>query len=341
MPYTSRRRVSPPLHETMMGGNMTARLLIATIACLGAGLAAAQGFPAKPIRVIVPFPPGGPSDYVGRLTAQKLAETIGQQVIVDNRSGAGGALGTELAARAAPDGYTLIIVNTGTVTVLPHLMSKLPYNPQRDFAPITNVMGGPSYLLVHPSVPARNLKELIALAKARPGQITYASAGMGQISHMNGELLRLLAGIDLLHVPYKGTGPIMPEVLGGQVSVTFSTSIDTVQFAKAGRVRLLAVTGKERLANVPDTPTMEEAGLPGFESLNWNGLAAPAGTPREIVQRLQRELAKGLASPDIKEKVAALGNFVIADTPEQFAAFIRSDFDKWGKVVKAAGIKVE
>jgi tripartite-type tricarboxylate transporter receptor subunit TctC len=202
-------------------------------------------------------------------------------------------------------------------------------------------MGGPSFLLLHPSVPARNLRELIALAKQRPGQLTYASAGVGQISHMNGELLRLLAGIDLLHVPYKGTGPIMPELLGGQVSITFSTSIDALQFAKSGRARLLAVTGKQRLAATPDTPSMDEAGLPGFESLNWNGLAVASGVPRDIVQRLNREIVRAMNTPDIKEKVTALGNYVIADTPEQFAAYIRSDYEKWGKVVKAANIKVD
>jgi tripartite-type tricarboxylate transporter receptor subunit TctC len=193
---------------------------------------------------------------------------------------------------------------------------------------------------LHPSVPAQNLKELIALAKKRPGQLSYASASVGQISHMNGELMKLLAGIDVLHVPYKGTGPIMPELIGGQVSMTFSTSVDNLQFVKAGRVRLVAVTGKERLPMVPTTPTMAESGLPGFESLNWNGIVGPAGMPRDIVQRLNREFVRALNAPDVKEKVIAQGNFVIGDTPEQFGAYIREEYEKWGRVVKQANIKV-
>jgi tripartite-type tricarboxylate transporter receptor subunit TctC len=323
---------------------MTSRracILVAFAAIVGAyhAPAGAQTFPAKPIRIVVPFPPGGPSDYAARVLAQKLPETFGQQAIVENRPGAGGALGAEQVARAAPDGYLTVIANTGMLTILPHLEAKLPYDALRDFTPITNLIGGPSFLLLHPSVPARNLKELIALAKKRPGQLSYASASVGQISHMNGELMKLLAGIDVLHVPYKGTGPIMPELIGGQVSMTFSTSADTLQFVKAGRVRLLAVTGKQRLPMVADTPTMAESGLPGFESLNWNGIAGPAGMPRDIVQRLNREFVRALNAPDVKEKVLALGNFVIGDTPEQFGAYIREESEKWGRVVKQANIK--
>jgi tripartite-type tricarboxylate transporter receptor subunit TctC len=306
-----------------------------------AGLAGAQTFPAKPIRIMVAFPPGGPSDYAARVVSTKLAESLGQPVVVDNRPGAGGALATELAARAAPDGYTLVVGNTGTLTVLPHLQAKIPYDALRDFTPITNLIGGPSFLLLHPSVPAKNLRELVALAKRQPGKLTYASAGVGQISHMNGELLKLLAGIDLLHVPYKGTGQVTPELLGGQVSMTFSTSVDNLQFVKAGRVRLLAVTGKERLGVIPDTPTMAEAGVPGFESLNWNGIVGPARIPRDIVNRLNRELVRAVRAPDVAEKVIAQGNFVIGDTPEQFGAYIRTESEKWGRVVKQAKIKVD
>ena len=194
---------------------------------------------------------------------------------------------------------------------------------------------------MHPSLPAKNLRELIALAKREPGKLTYASAGVGQISHMNGELLKLLAHIDMLHVPYKGTAAITPELLGGQVMVTFSTAVETLQLAKTGRVRLLAVTGKERLAMIPDTPTMAEAGVPGFESLNWNGIVGPARLPTEIVDRLNRELVRAIRMPDVTEKVAAQGNFVIGDTPEQFANYIRADFEKWGRVVKEARIKID
>ena len=295
----------------------------------------------RTVRIVVPFPPGGPSDYAARVVAQKLPEFLGQPVIVDNRPGASGTTGAEQVARSAPDGNTMTIANTGMLTILPHLQAKMPYDVFRDFTPITNLIGGPSFLLVHPSIPAKNLRELIALAKKRPGALTYASASVGQISHMNGELMKLLAGIDVLHVPYKGTGPIMPELIGGQVSMTFSTSIDTLAFVKAARVNLIAVTGKQRLPMVPDTPTMAEAGLPGFESLNWNGLVGPANIPRDVLTRLNREIARTLNSPDVKEKVVAQGNFVIGDTPEEFTAYIRSEYDKWGRVVKQANIKLE
>jgi tripartite-type tricarboxylate transporter receptor subunit TctC len=314
--------------------------IIAIAALTLAAHAAAQA-PGKQVRIVVPFPPGGPSDYAARVVAQKLPDFLGQPVIVDNRPGANGTLGAEYTARSAPDGMTICIANVGMITILPHLQAKMPYDTFRDFTPITNLIGGPSFLLVHPSIPARNVKELIALAKKRPGELTYASAGLGQISHMNGELMKLLAGIDVLHVPYKGTGPIMPELIGGQVSMTFSTSIETLQFVKAARVRLLAVTGKQRLAMIPDTPTMEEAGLAGFESLNWNGIVGPAGLPRDVLARLNREIVRAVNAPDVKEKVAAQGNFVIGDTPEQFAAYIRTEYDKWGRVVKQANIKLE
>ena len=312
-----------------------------TLLALIPGIAAAQSFPAKPVRIIVAFPPGGPSDYAARVVSLKLTDFVGQSVLVDNRPGAGGVLGTELVARAAPDGYTLLIGNTGTLSVLPHLKATMPYDALRDFTAITNLIGGPSFLLTHPSVPVKNLRELITLARKRPGQLTYASAGVGQISHMNGELLRQLAGIDLLHVPYKGTGPIMPEILGGQVSITFSTSIDNLQFVKLGRLRALAVTGRERLAVAHDLPTMAEAGLPGFESLNWNGIVGPAGMPRDIVNRLNREIVRAINLPDVKEKVLAQGNFVIGDTPEQFAAFILAESNKWARVVKQGNINIE
>lgn len=306
-----------------------------------AGVAQAQTFPAKPIRIVVPFPPGGPSDYAARIVNVRLSEALGQPVIIDNRAGAGGAVGTEAVARSSPDGHTLLIANTGTLTVLPHLQAKLGYEPLRDFTPITNLIGGPSFLLVHPSVPAKTLKELIALAKRQPGKLTYASTGVGQIAHMNYELLRQLAGIDVLHVPYKGSGPVMPDLLGGQVMITFSTSAENLQMVKAGRVRLLAVTGKERLPMVPDTPTMAEAGVPGFESLNWNGVVAPARLARDIVERLNREFVRAIKAPEVIEKVAALGNFVIGDTADQFGSYIRAESEKWARVVKQGNIRIE
>jgi len=301
----------------------------------------AQSFPVKPIRLVVPFPPGGPSDYAARVISAKLPEFFGQQVIVDNRPGASGTLGAEQVARTAPDGYTMVIANTGMLTILPHLQRKMPYDPFNDFTPITNLIGGPSFLLVHPSVPAKSVRDLIAIAKRAPGQLTYASASIGQISHMNGELMKILAGIDMLHVPYKGTGPIMPELIGGQVSMTFSTSVETLSFVKAGRVRLLAVTGAKRLAILPDVPTMAESGLPGFESLNWNGIVGPAKMPRDILERLSREIVRALNLPDVKERVAAQGNDIIGDGPDAFSKFIRAESSKWGRVVKQAGIKLD
>ena len=323
---------------------MLARWMLGSLLALTtalAGLAGAQSFPDKPLRIVVPYPAGGQSDYAARVVSLKLAEVLKRPVVVDNRPGANGMLGTELVARSAPDGFTMVVGSTGTLTVLPHLQSKIPYDVLKDFTPIVNLIGGPSFLLVHPSVPAKNLRELIALAKRQPGRLAYTSSGYGAISHMNGELLRQFAGIDLLHVPYKSSNIQITELVGGMVSMSFSTSVDTLQFVKAGRVRLLAVTGKQRLPMIADTPTMEEAGLPGFDSLNWNGIVGPANIPRDIVNRLNREMVQAINSPDVAGKIVALGNYVIGDTPEQFGAFIRAEWDKWGRVVKLGNIKVE
>ena len=314
---------------------------VAGLLALAPLLASAQAYPVKPVRILIPFPPGGPSDYAARVVGIKLAEFIGQSVIADNRPGAGGLVATELGARAAPDGYTLLIANTGTFAVLPHLQAKIPYDAMRDFTPIVNLIAGPAFLLVHPSVPARNLRELIALAKKMPGQITHGSAGICQSSHLNGELLKQLAGIDFLQIPYKGSGPIIPELIGGQLMMHFSTSVDNLQFVKSGRVRALAVTGTTRLSVASDLPTMAEAGLPGFESLNWNGVVGPAGLQRDIVLRLNQEMVRVLNLPDVKEKIIAQGNYVVGDTPEQFAAFMRAESDKWQRVVRKGNIKLE
>ena len=314
---------------------------VAGLLALAPLLASAQAYPVKPVRILIPFPPGGPSDYAARVVGIKLAEFLGQPVVADNRPGAGGLVATELGARAAPDGYTLLIANTGTFAVLPHLHAKIPYDAVRDFTPIVNLIAGPAFLLVHPSVPVRNLRDLIALAKKMPGQITHGSAGIGQSSHLNGELLKQLAGIDFLQIPYKGSGPIMPELIGGQLMMHFSTSVDNLQFVKSGRVRALAVTGTTRLGVAPDLPTMAEAGLPGFESLNWNGVVGPAGLQRDIVLRLNQEMVRVLNLPDVKEKIIAQGNYVVGDTPEQFAAFMRAESDKWQRVVRKGNIKLE
>ena len=320
---------------------MLVRGLLASLWIFAAGAVSAQTYPARPVRIVIPFPPGGPSDYAGRVVSARLTEFLGQPIVIDNRPGAGGLLATESVFRAAPDGYTLLIANTGTMTVLPHLHAKLAFDPLRDFTPICNLIAGPAILLIHPSVPAKDLRELIALAKRLPGQLTIAHAGMGQQSHMNSELLKQLAGITFLDVAYKGTGPMMAELIGGQVSMFFSTSSDNLQFVRAGRVRALAVTGPQRLSVAPDIPTTAEAGLPGFEALNWNGIVGPAGLARDIVARLNRDLVRSVNSPDVRDKVAALGNYVIGDTPEQFSAFMRTESIKWAQVVKKANIKLD
>jgi len=310
--------------------------------CLAPGDAAlAQSYPTKPIRIVVAFAPGGPSDYAARVVGQRLPELLGQQVIVDNRPGAGGILGSELVAKSPPDGYTLLIANVGMLSVAPHLYSKLPYDPFKGFAPITNLIGGPSWLVIHPSVPVHNVKELIALAKARPGQLTYGSAGAGQVSHLNGELFKIMAGVDIVHVPYRGTGQITPDLLGGQISMSFSTDIQSLVLARAGKLRMLAVTGLKRSPAAPEVPTVDESGLEGFEALNWNGVVASGGTPRDIITRLNRDFVKVIQLPEVRERVEAQGNIVIGDTPEEFAAYIRAESDKWSKVIKQVGIKLD
>jgi len=296
--------------------------------------------PARVLRIVVPSPPGGPSDFAARVVAQRLPEALGQTVIVDNRPGGASVPGIEYAIRQPADGNTLFIGNVGTLAILPHLQ-KLPYDTLKDVTAVANLIGGPSFLLVHPSVPVKSVKDLIALARKRPGALTFASASIGQISHMNGELMKVLAGIDMLHVPYKGTALVIPALISGEVSMTFSTSIDALQFVKAGRMRLLAVTGRQRLPMIPEVPTMAESGLPGFDSLNWNGILGPAGLPKDVLARLNREIVRAVSSPEVQEKVAAQGNFIIGDSPEAFAAFIRTEHSKWGEVVKRASIKLE
>jgi len=327
---------------TKMIRNVPLLLGMGALLCLAPGNGAlAQSYPAKPIRIVVAFAPGGPSDFAARVISQRLPKLLGQQVVVDNRAGAGGLVGAEHVAKSQPDGYTLLIANVGMLSVARYLYSKLPYDPARDFAPITNLIGGPSWLIVHPSVPVHSAKELIALAKARPGQLTYGSAGVGQVSHLNGELFKIMAGVDIVHVPYKGTGQITPDLIGGQISMSFSTDIQNLLFAKAGKLRMLAVTSLKRSPAAPEVPTVDESGLKGFEVLNWNGIVAPAGTPREIIALLNRDFVKVIQLPEVKQLVGAQGNIVIGDTSEEFGAYIRAESDKWSKVIKQLGIKLD
>ncbi len=327
---------------TKMIRNVPLLLGMGALLCLAPGNGAlAQSYPAKPIRIVVAFAPGGPSDFAARVISQRLPKLLGQQVVVDNRAGAGGLVGAEHVAKSQPDGYTLLIANVGMLSVARYLYSKLPYDPARDFAPITNLIGGPSWLIVHPSVPVHSAKELIALAKARPGQLTYGSAGVGQVSHLNGELFKIMAGVDIVHVPYKGTGQITPDLIGGQISMSFSTDIQSLLLGKAGKLRMLAVTSLKRSPAAPEVPTVDESGLKGFEVLNWNGIVAPAGTPREIIALLNRDFVKVIQLPEVKQLVGAQGNIVIGDTSEEFGAYIRAESDKWSKVIKQLGIKLD
>lgn len=317
------------------------RLCAALLALALAGTAWAQAFPSKPIRIVVPFPPGGPSDYAARSVSQHLPALIGQPVIVDNRSGGAGITGTDAVAKSAPDGYTLLVATVGVMVIAPYLFPKLPYDPFKDFVPITNLISGPSVLVVHPSVPAHSVQELIALARAKPGSLTYGSTGAGQISHLNGELFKALAGVDILHVPYKGAAPVLPAMISGEISMNFSTAIDGLGLMRAGRLRALAVTSPKRLAVMPEVPTMDESGLKGYDVSNWNAIWAPAGTPRALIDRLNREICKAMDSPDVRERVAAQGNLIVCDSPDDFAAYIRKEAGKWSKVVQDARIKLD
>jgi tripartite-type tricarboxylate transporter receptor subunit TctC len=289
----------------------------------------------------MPYPAGGSIDAAGRAVALKLADTFGQQIVIDNRTGAGGIIGTETAAHAVPDGYTLVIGGTGTLALSPHLHRKLPYDPVRDFAPVTMLIASPYVIVVHPSVAANNVKELIALAKARPGQINYASGGAGSAPHFASEMFNTAAGVKLTHVPYKGSTPGVIDLIGGQVQVMFTGIPSVLAYIKTNRVRALAVTGKTRTAALPDMPTVIESGVPGYVVTPWFGLLVPARTPPAIVATLHRETVKVLRSPALLERFATEGVDPVGDTPEHFAAYIKEEIVKWGKVVKDTGMRAE
>ena len=311
---------------------------LAGAAALGAH---AQQFPVKPVRIIVAFPPGGGTDIVARLLGQKLAEPWGQQAIVDNRAGASGVIGTEAAARAAPDGYTWFMGTMGNLTVNQHLYAKMPVDPQRDLTALSQVVAVHFVAVSHPSLPAKNVKELIALAKSRPGQINYSSSGPGGAPHLGGELLKSMAGIDLVHIPYKGSGPSFTDLLGGQVSLTFDSLVQAYPYIKAGKLNALGVLGSKRSPLLPNVPTIAESGVPGYELTNWFGLVVPAGTPRDLIVRLYGDVSKALAQGDIREKLHAMGADVIGSSPDAFAAFMKAETAKWAKIVKQASIRAE
>ena len=314
---------------------------IATLAGSGAGPALAQNYPTRVVRIVVPQAPGAQSELFARMLGQKLSESLGQSVINDPRPGAGGAIGAEVAARAAPDGYTLLFGTNSTHGSNPALYAKLPYDAVRDFAPIALTVGMPYVLSVHPSLPVANLKQLIAFAKSKPGQLYYASAGNGSTHQLSGELLKSMARINIVHVPYKGGPPATAATVGGEVSMLFNTVGSVQPSVKSGRLRALAVTTTSRSGALPDVPTMAEAGLPGFEMQSWFGLLAPAGTPRPIISRLNAETIKALNTPEMKSAIATMGANLMSGSPEQFADHIKSEIGRIGEIVKAAGIKTE
>jgi tripartite-type tricarboxylate transporter receptor subunit TctC len=300
----------------------------------------AQSWPSKPIRYIVPFPPGGATDILARSIADKLGPALGQPVIVENRAGAAGNIGTELAAKAAPDGYTILMV-TVAQSISETLYAKLGYNLMRDLAPVILVARVPNVMVVHPSVPARSVKEFIDYAKANPGKVNFASSGSGTSIHMSGELFKLLTGVDIVHVPYKGSAAALTDLIGGQVSVMFDNLPPSMSHIRSGKLRPLAITTTTRYPTLPDLPTMVEAGVPGYESSSWFGIMAPAGTPKDIIARLNAEARKIMALPDVRERFDQQGAIASPGTPEDFDAFIRAEIAKWGKVVKASGAKVD
>jgi tripartite-type tricarboxylate transporter receptor subunit TctC len=316
-----------------------------TTATLGLAIAAhvsaGEPYPAKPIRLVVGFPPGGFVDFTARLVGAPLGAALGQQVVVENRGGAGGIVGTEIVARAAPDGYTLTVGSAGTHAVNQSLYAKLPYNVLRDFQPVARLADAPSVLAVHPSLPANNVKELLALARAKPGQINYASAGSGTSTHLAAALFEHLGKVKMVHVPFKGGGPAIVALLAGEVPVTFGTAASVSPHTKTGRLRGLAVTSGARSAVLPDLPTIAEAGIPGYEMLNWLGLFAPAGTPRPIVERLANEALRIVRTPDVVQRFHAQGAEPSPLGTEAFAALVKSEIAKWAKVVAATGMTAE
>jgi tripartite-type tricarboxylate transporter receptor subunit TctC len=315
----------------------------AVILSLGApvGAALAQAYPAKPIRMMIGFPPGGGTDIIGRIVAQKLGDALGQQVIVDNRGGASGQLAAELLSRAAPDGYTIMMAHIAAISILPSLVSKLPYDAQKDFAPVSLAAIGPNLLVVHPSVPAKTVRELVALARSRPGQLQYASPGSGTVQHLAGELFKLQAKVDILHVPYKGSGQSIVDLVGGQVHMDFDAVPPVINHVRQGKLRALAVTSAKRFSLLPDLPTVEESGVPGFDMSTWWGVVVPAAVSKDIIAKLHGEMVKSLRQPEAREKILGVGADVVGNTPEEYAAFIRTETDKYARIVKAANIKLD
>ncbi|HJY77527.1 MAG TPA: tripartite tricarboxylate transporter substrate binding protein [Burkholderiales bacterium] len=317
------------------------RLVAAIAALLFVALAASQGYPSRPIRLIVPFPPGGSTDILARALGDKLAQGLGQPVVIDNRPGAAGSIGAEAAARATPDGHTLMMGHLGTLAVNPAIYKSLPYDPVKSFAPVSLMAIVPSVLVVNPSLPVASAAELIAYAKAHPGKLAYGSAGNGSTSHLTTEYFKLVTGTDILHVPYKGVGPMLTDLVSGQLSVGLNGAPSVMQHINAGRLRALAVTSLKRLEALPQVPTLDEAGVRGFDASGWYGVVAPAGTPQAIIARLNGEIARAIQTPELRSRLEAEGALAAPGTPEEFAALIRAEIARWDTVLKRAGVQAQ
>jgi tripartite-type tricarboxylate transporter receptor subunit TctC len=314
--------------------------LAVLLACGSSDAYAQSAYPNKPVRLIVPFAPGGSNDIIARIIGHKFAESMAQQVIIDNRGGASGIIGTDIAAKAAPDGYTVLMMSL-TLAVNPSLYKKLPYDTDKDLLPVSLVASAPLILVVHPSLPVKSLKEFIVHAKANPGKFNFGSGGPGTTPHLAGEMLKRMAGLQMTHVPYKGGGPALADLVGGQLQLMLENIPSTLPHVKSGKLRVLAVSGLARSVLVPDVPTLDEAGLKGYEIVGWNGLFLPAATPQVIVTRLHAETVKALALPDIRERLTGMGAEGVGNTPAQFAMFVTSEIRKWAQVVRDAGLRVE
>ncbi len=328
----SKTSYSMPMPKRLLFRRFFFALLLAA-----AGTDAVAAYPDKPIRLIIPFPPGGSADFMARGLAQRLGAELGQTVVMDNRGGAGGTLAAEAVAAARPDGYTLIFATMGTLAINPALYPKLRYDPVKDFAPVALTHITPRVLVVHASVAAKSVTELIALARTRPGKLTYGSAGSGSSSHLSGALFASMAGVEFLHVPYKGSAPLLTDLIAGRIDMTFDSFSVYEEHIKAGRLRALGVTSKNRLTALPDVPPIAEAGVPGFDVSNWLGVLAPAGTPKEVIAILHAALARAMATPSLRQQLAAVGIEPLLGSPDEFAALLRSELVKWAQIVKRSG----
>jgi tripartite-type tricarboxylate transporter receptor subunit TctC len=320
---------------------ISALVVLFALAWAAAFGAHAQAYPNRPVRLVVPYPPGGTADLLARVLGQKLGETLGQPIVIENRGGAGGNIATEFVAKSAPDGYTLLMANASVLAINPTLFGSVPFDPVRDFAPVSLFADVPLILVVHPSFPPKSVKDLLALARAQPGEINYAAAGMGSTTHLSMELFKTMAGVKIVTIPFKGSGPALAALVAGQVPVMFELAPTALGFVKSGRLRPLAVTSPARSPLMPELPTVAETGLPGFEVASWFGVVAPAATPKEIVARLNADIVKIVGSADMRERLAGLGAEPHSNSPEQFSQFIQSEFKKWAQVVKDSGARVE